>query len=148
MLSARSDHRLHVDVKGPHHHATARSVLVALSAGFLSFVAGCGHTNVSPCELAGDWVKDDNTERIRLYRSHAQWFGRLTWTSKQGVQPGPMLRSFVHDGATDLFIGTLIVPSSGVRVEAELSCVGDGQIQVSVRQASHGLRFTFKKTTP
>ncbi len=111
-------------------------------------MAACGQTHVSQCELAGDWVRDDNAERIHLYRSHAQWFGRLTWTSEQGVRPGPMLRSFVHDGAMDRFNGTLIVPSSGARTEAELSCVGNGQIQVSVGQASHGLRYTFKKAAP
>jgi len=149
MTSTRFGRRPHVDVRGPHRHATARrAVVVAVSAGLLSLVAGCRQPHVSPCELAGDWVRDDRAERIHLYRSHAQWFGRLTWTSEKGAQPGLMLRGFVHGGEIDRFNGTLIVPSSGMRVEAELSCVGDGQIQVSVRQASHGRRYTFKKAAP
>jgi hypothetical protein len=122
------------------------SMFLALSAGSILSI-GSAMAEPVPCQLAGEWVRDDNVQRIELYQSQAQWFGRVVSTSEKNVPPGfVMLRKFVYDAKAMEFKGTVVVPVTGMQAAGDLACVGSAQIKVTGHKLFFSKSHIFTKT--
>jgi hypothetical protein len=140
-----SDHRA-----APGKRAMA---LRPLLSAFLAFSAasmlsvGSARAETAPCQLAGEWERDDKVQRIELYQVDAQWFGRIVSSSEKNVQAGfVMLRSFSYDAKAGQFKGTVVVPTSGMQASGDLACTGDAQIKVTGHKLFLSKSHTFTRT--
>jgi hypothetical protein len=119
--------------------------LVSLSMVSVLF-SGAIDAEVAPCQLAGEWVRDDNVQRIELYQSDTHWFGRVVSSSEKGVKPGfVMLKDFAADGNAGQFKGTVIVPTSGMQASGDLICTGGDQIKVTGHKLFLSKSHTFTR---
>ncbi len=121
----------------------------ALASLSTVWVLGVGavSADVAPCQLAGEWVRDDGVQRIELYQSDAHWFGRIVSSSEKGVTPGfVMLKNFAYDAKAGQFKGTLVVPTSGMQASGDLVCTGDERIKVTGHKLFLSKSYTFTKT--
>jgi hypothetical protein len=119
--------------------------LVALSTVWMMSVGVIG-AEVAPCQLTGEWVRDDNLQRIELYPSDGHWFGRIVSFSDSGVKPGfIMLRDFASETKAGQFKGTVVVPTSGTQASGDLICIGPDQIKVTGHKLFFSKSHTFTR---
>jgi len=98
------------------------------------------------CDLAGQWTRDDNVQRVELYQSDSRWFGRLVSSTEKDVKPGfLMFREFAYDQQKHQFKGTVVVPTSGLEASADLVCVGDGRFKVTAHKFFMTKSFGFHR---
>jgi hypothetical protein len=131
---------------GPMARGPLLSALLAVVAASIVLPSAAA-ADVVPCQLAGEWERDDNVQRIELYQSHAQWFGRVLQTSEKNVASGfVMLRNFAFDAKAGHFKGTVVVPTSGMQASGDLACIGATQIRVTGHKLLFSKSHVFTKT--
>ena len=106
-------------------------------------------TDETPCQLAGAWTRDDNVQNIELYQTGNQWFARLLSSSENGAKPGFVLfREFSYDARKDAFVGTVVVPTSGMQASATLVCIGESRFKVTAHKFFMTKSFGFHRVEP
>jgi hypothetical protein len=100
------------------------------------------------CELGGQWTRNDHIQTIEVYSEDGRWFARLLSSSKKGATPGFVLfRDFVYDPQKRAFKGTVIVPTSGLRATAELTCLDETTFKVTAHKFFITKSFVFDRST-